>query len=179
MSNSSHFNNDSEFQRVLAEGQKALETSQALLDTVKAEQRQRADKIFQREDDSLRQKLDQTICTILDRVIEQNRQSTNTISGNSSVEPKGKAKGRPKNGVVAKRRQYMVTFAEKGLQGELYCRAMDQVGVGTPVTWRLEGCPAKYLDAWNHPNPVERKKWRQRISNEKSQATSNKARTSN
>jgi len=59
-----------------------------------------------------------------------------------------------------------------GVTGERYCRKLDEKGLSTPPDWqKRDGCPKKYVDAWNHPR--EPKKWRQRIADEKSRATRN------
>ena len=81
-------------------------------------------------------------------------------------------RGRPLNKLAASRREIIQRVAAKGLKGEAYCDALDKLALATSVHWQKnEGCPKKYLDAFNHANPGQRKKWRNRIANEKYLAT--------
>jgi hypothetical protein len=83
-----------------------------------------------------------------------------------------KKKGRPPDKYILYRRETIRSVAEKGLTGEAYCQALNDRNLKTPVRWQTnEKCPKFYPDAYNHPDPVERKKWRQRIANEKHQST--------
>ena len=54
------------------------------------------------------------------------------------------------------------------LRGEEYCQALDDRHIPIPFDWTSgEGCPKKYVEAYNHPDQKLRKKWRQRINDEK------------
>jgi hypothetical protein len=87
-------------------------------------------------------------------------------SKNSRTRP-----GRPKDPHVANRRKLIRQVAAMGLKGEAYCARLDETGLHTPIAWQKRWqCPTKYRDAYNHPREAE--KWRQRINNEKSKATS-------
>jgi hypothetical protein len=82
--------------------------------------------------------------------------------------------GRPKSKVVSDRNDVIRRVATRGVRGASYCSELDRVGLCTPVEWqKRDGCPKKYIDAWNHPSQA--KKWRQRIAGEKSKATSKKS----
>jgi hypothetical protein len=82
-------------------------------------------------------------------------------------------RGRPRSVVVATKQQAIQKIAAStGATGERYCKQLDATGLSTPLDWqKREGCPKKYTDAWNHPKPSERAKWRHRIADEKSKAT--------
>jgi hypothetical protein len=85
---------------------------------------------------------------------------------------KRKGKGRPLSSLVAIRQQAIRKVAETGATGARYCQQLDAAGLATPHEWqRREGCPKKYVDAWNHAKSSERAKWRHRIADEKSRAT--------
>jgi len=81
-------------------------------------------------------------------------------------------KGRPPDKMAAARRETIRRVAARGLKGKEYCEALDRIPLGTSIRWQQnEGCPKKYLDAFNHLNLGLRKKWRDRIANEKYLAT--------
>lgn len=88
------------------------------------------------------------------------------------VPPKRK-RGRPLSSLAATRREIIRRVAaQEGATGERYCNRLHEAGLSTPMEWqKAEGCPKEYLDAWNHPDQDARRKWRQRISNEKSKYT--------
>lgn len=80
--------------------------------------------------------------------------------------------GRPRSVLLAARQEVICKTADSGAKGERYCQQLDAAGFSTPLDWqKREGCPKKYIDAWNHPKESERGKWRQRIADEKSKAT--------
>jgi hypothetical protein len=82
-----------------------------------------------------------------------------------------KKRGRKPDLLAQKRRKVIQVISETGVAGEDYCREMGKAGLQTPTNWqRNEGCPASYTDAWNHR--ADALKWRQRIAEEKSRATS-------
>ena len=83
-----------------------------------------------------------------------------------------KEKGRPPSQTLAIRQEAIRVVAASGARGERYCRQLDEVRLGTPLEWqKRDGCPKNYVDAWNHPIKADRKKWRHRIADEKSKAT--------
>jgi hypothetical protein len=87
------------------------------------------------------------------------------------TEPK-RRRGRPLNKAAADRRETIQGAAAKGLKGAAYCEELGRVNLSTPYNWqKSEGCPKKYLDAYHHTDLVQRKKWRNRIADEKYQAT--------
>jgi hypothetical protein len=112
---------------------------------------------------------------------------TNAASIATDEEPKPEekpnkkpGKGRPANPVVEWRREIIRKVSATGVKGEAYCVALGEVrisitktGLETPVPWQKEKppCPKSYVNAWNDPDPKQRKKWRQRVANEKSKAT--------
>jgi hypothetical protein len=59
----------------------------------------------------------------------------------------------------------VLTTHKTGLRGEglLYCSALDRPGIRPP--WK--GCPQSYRQAFNDPDPKQRKRWRARIYDEK------------
>jgi hypothetical protein len=86
------------------------------------------------------------------------------------------SKGRPPSPTVATRREILGRLAATGVIGERYCKAVAEK-VSTRVDWQKRyGCPKSYLEAWNHPDPQKRKKYRQLISDEKYKATTALAR---
>jgi hypothetical protein len=87
--------------------------------------------------------------------------------------PQINRKGRPRIKLVAMRRRVIKNIAATGATGREYCKRLTEAGLSTPVHWQNEEgpCPKSYLEAYDHPDPKLRKKWRQRIANEKSQAT--------
>jgi len=81
-------------------------------------------------------------------------------------------KGRPRNKLKLDRQEIIAKVSAQGFEGEEYCNELLRVGLSTPIRWQKdENCPIKYPDAYSRPNPTERKKWRQRIANEKYQLT--------
>jgi len=80
--------------------------------------------------------------------------------------------GRPKSGTVANRREGICRIASTGVTGERYCKAIDNAHLSTPLEWqKREKCSKSYTEAWNHPTPNLRPRWRKRIADEKSKAT--------
>jgi hypothetical protein len=89
--------------------------------------------------------------------------------------PLRKRKGRPKDITSAIRTAKIWEIAQLRVIGEAYCKALDDREINTPARWqRNEGCPKLYLEAFNHKDRSLRKKWRQRISDEKYKATRSK-----
>jgi hypothetical protein len=84
-----------------------------------------------------------------------------------------KRKGRPKDSLAEYRRVRISKVAQElNVIGEAYCKALCDSGIEVPIRWQTsEACPKKYIDAFNHPDLVQRKKWRQRIADEKYKAT--------
>ena len=101
-------------------------------------------------------------------VIIQTVQAGGAQAGNRS-----KGKGRPKDKFVElHQKQIKEVAAEVKFVGGAYCKALDDRNTQTPIRWQTsERCPKQYLQAYNHPDPTERKKWRQRINDEKYKAT--------
>jgi hypothetical protein len=70
-------------------------------------------------------------------------------------------------------RRATIQLIPKEVKGEAYCKALDGK-LSTPIPWQKnENCPKRYLDAYWHSDPTERKKWRDRISDEKYKAQQN------
>jgi len=90
--------------------------------------------------------------------------------------PRAKSrKGRPKDKLLMWRRQVIQRTSGKGLMGREYCAALNAEGLSTPISWQKnERCPKTYPEAYAHPSPTERKKWRNRIADEKYKATKRK-----
>src|ERR1035441_7471253 len=82
-------------------------------------------------------------------------------------------KGRSKDKLVAYHAKQVSLIIQEGCVGEEYCRRLTQRGILPPPRWRAEGCPKDYIDAYNHPKPEERKKWRARIYSEKNKIAKN------
>jgi hypothetical protein len=53
-----------------------------------------------------------------------------------------------------------------GKRGLAYCKALRDAKLSTPLEWQKEGCLASYVDAFNHPEPDDAKKWQKRIRDE-------------
>ena len=80
---------------------------------------------------------------------------------------------RPKDSMVESRRKKIQEVAALNVVGEEYCKALDERNIQTPYRWQAsEGCPKRYLEAFTLKDRTLRKKWRQRIADEKSKATS-------
>lgn len=90
-------------------------------------------------------------------------------SANAAKPPQHrKNKGRPRDKLVEYHRNQILSVIEKGLTGEEYCARLTERGIATPIRWQKnEGCPKTYLDAYNHQDLEQRKKWRARIYDEK------------
>lgn len=87
--------------------------------------------------------------------------------------PLRKRTTRPKDARIESRKKKIREVAELKVVGAAYCEALDDRNIQTPHDWQvIEGCPKRYLDAFNHEDRILRKKWRQRIANEKCKATS-------
>jgi hypothetical protein len=100
------------------------------------------------------------------------RQSAPDTAQRKQVSKQRSSKGRPPNSLVATRQKVLQKIAATGATGEHYCTEVVNAGISTPLEWqKRDGCPASYLDAWNHQNLETRKKFRQRISDEKYKAT--------
>jgi hypothetical protein len=85
--------------------------------------------------------------------------------------PQKVPKGRPASVAAATRRALLRKLSATGVKGEHYCKAVDTAKLSTPFEWqKRDGCPKSYLEAWNHPNLSQRKRFRQRISDEKYKA---------
>ena len=83
-----------------------------------------------------------------------------------------KGRGRPQNWLTSMRRQSICDVAATGVKGKQYCQELDARRVSTPIEWqKRDGCPKNYTEAWDHPSLAAQKKWRQRISDEKSKMT--------
>jgi hypothetical protein len=79
---------------------------------------------------------------------------------------------RPQNQIVWIRRE-VLRLVSKEIKGEAYCKALDGK-LSTPMSWQKnENCPKRYADAYWHSDPVERKKWRDRICDERYKANRN------
>lgn len=87
-----------------------------------------------------------------------------------ATDEKRRRRGRPKDVLRQHRIAKIRRVIERGLRGIDYVKALkNDAGLKTPLPWQHnENCPAEYLDAWNHQNPTERKKWRNRIAAERS-----------
>jgi|SRR5664280_13347 len=81
-------------------------------------------------------------------------------------------RGRPPDKLRMARREVIQRIAVTGVLGEAYCAALDKAGLRTPVAWQKnEQCPKDYSAAYSHQDPKSRKKWRNRIADEKYKAT--------
>lgn len=90
----------------------------------------------------------------------------------SEAEKRKSARGRPQSVTVADRREVLRRIASTGVKGIRYCEKVTNAGLSTPRDWqKRDACPTSYRDAWNHPNPQQREKFRQRISDEKYKAS--------
>jgi len=78
-----------------------------------------------------------------------------------------KRRGRPQDNHVAFHRRQLLPFIKEGLTGKEYVKRLTDGRVPTPTSWQSEGCPKTYLEAYNHKDPEQRKKWRNRIADEK------------
>jgi len=65
------------------------------------------------------------------------------------------------------RRVFIRRLIAQGKKDIAYCRAMDEAGFKTPVSWGPLGCPSRYVDAFRHPN---KKKWQAKIRDERYRA---------
>ena len=55
------------------------------------------------------------------------------------------------------------------LKGLGYCRKLDSLGIGTPTSWRKDGCPSTNVAAYQAcPAPENPTDWKKRIRDEKS-----------
>jgi len=99
-----------------------------------------------------------------------------SVRGTPTAEQQAKSKkGRPPDKLSTSRRQVIQKVAKTGKTGEAYCQALDAY-LSTPVKWQKnENGPKRYLEACRHPDPDERKKWRDRIADEKYKAEKRKA----
>ncbi len=61
------------------------------------------------------------------------------------------------------REQRIFAAIAKGRRGIEYCLDVKAQHVTTPVSWRSDGCPTEYPEAYAHPNP----RWRELIQKEK------------
>jgi hypothetical protein len=93
---------------------------------------------------------------------------------NPGAAPKSK-RGRPQDKMARNRQEVIRKVAQKGHKGEEYCDMLGKAGLSTSIAWQKnERCPKNYLDAFNHADPTLRKKWRDRIADEKYRATRKK-----
>jgi hypothetical protein len=89
-----------------------------------------------------------------------------------------RTKGRQKSKFVAMRNEVIWFVAATGARGERYCQALDEKNLQPPLEWqKRDGCPNRYVAAWNHPTSTTRSKWRKRIADEKYKATRSLAKT--
>jgi hypothetical protein len=80
--------------------------------------------------------------------------------------------GRPHSKLTETRRQIIRRVAGTGVEGKEYCDALRAAGLRTSIEWqKSENCPKEFPDAYAHSDPIQRKKWRKRISDEKYKAT--------
>ena len=54
------------------------------------------------------------------------------------------------------------------LEGLAYCRKVDEVGIATPLKWRMSGCPSSYEEAYKQVPILSTFNWKKRINSEKS-----------
>ncbi len=80
---------------------------------------------------------------------------------NSTSKPKPTRKVKPPSRSEMKRRAVIFGAIQAGLKGEKYCSALDGRRVQLPGTWKEEGCPDTYGQAYKEP------RWRKRIQDEK------------
>jgi hypothetical protein len=80
-------------------------------------------------------------------------------------------KGRPRDKRMQDRKRKIRLVSLRKVTGEGYCTALDAEGLETPRRWQDEGCPKKYVAAYQHPDLIQRKKWQKRIQDEKSKTT--------
>ncbi len=94
-------------------------------------------------------------------------QQTCEDSSPTSLRAVKKRRGRRPDALVEIRRKIIQLNDVTVETQEQYCKALEAAGLNTPIQWQREDCPKSYLDAWNHPVPVERAKWRKRIRNQR------------
>jgi hypothetical protein len=95
--------------------------------------------------------------------IEQHIPATKRPDGTVKRQGKQRIKSRAER----VREQRLFVAIEKGNRGLEYCLDVKAQGVTTRVTWRSDGCPKEYPDAYSHRNP----RWRALIQKEKSRHT--------
>ena len=96
--------------------------------------------------------------------------STTKATG-PDVHGTSKRRGRPKDIYVEQREMRLLEVMRDSpqLRGIAYCKALDDGKVTPSIRWITnEKCPKTYVDAYNHPDREQRKKWRKRIQDEKS-----------
>lgn len=81
--------------------------------------------------------------------------------------PKRQGKKRAKSTAERVREQRLFAAIALGNRGLEYCLDVRAQGVTTRATWRSDGCPQAYPDAYSHRNP----RWRALIQKEKNRHT--------
>lgn len=74
---------------------------------------------------------------------------------------------RTRSTVEKVREQRLFAAIAKGRRGLEYCLDVRAQGVTIPVSWRSDGCPKEYPEAYAHPDP----RWRGLIQKEKNRYT--------
>lgn len=104
-------------------------------------------------------------------VTTQEDQSRTTTATQSATQSR-RRRGRTRDKLVLYRRQKIQQASHAGATGLRYCELLRNSAVlETPVAWQQnEHCPKSYVEAWNHPNPIDRRKWRKKIRDEQRNA---------
>jgi hypothetical protein len=95
--------------------------------------------------------------------LQRSRATTTRPTGT----PKRRGKQRIKSTAERVREQRLFAAIEQGNRGLEYCFDVRAQGVTTRATWRSDGCPKEYPDAYAHRNP----RWRALIQKEKNRHT--------
>jgi hypothetical protein len=99
--------------------------------------------------------------------IEQRDLQRSRATTRQAGTPKRHRKQRIKSTAERVREQRLFAAIEQGNRGLEYCMDVKAQGVTTRATWRSDGCPKEYPDAYSHRNP----RWRALIQKEKNRHT--------
>ncbi len=99
--------------------------------------------------------------------IEQRDLQPNRATTRPTGTPKRHGKQRTKSTAERVREQRLFAAIGQGNRGLEYCLDVRAQGVTTRATWRSDGCPPDYPDAYSHRNP----RWRTLIQKEKNRYT--------
>jgi hypothetical protein len=99
--------------------------------------------------------------------IQQGHLQRNRATRRPVGTPKRHGNQRTKSTAERIREQRLFAAIEQGNRGLEYCLDVRAQGVTTRATWRSDGCPPEYPDAYSHRNP----RWRELIQKEKNRYT--------